>query len=54
MTEKERAEQLDRIEEKLDRILEFNAIITEVAAPFLTGKGGKWLALVARARGSKP
>lgn len=40
------------IERKLDEVLEFTAATTEVVAPFLSGKGSKWLALVAKSRRS--
>lgn len=46
-------EQIDRIEHKLDQVIEFNALVAEAAAPFLTGKGGKWLALIAKTKGPR-
>lgn len=51
MTEKEVQELLARIEDKLDEVLAFNTLVAEAAAPFLSGKGHKWLALVAKAKG---
>lgn len=45
--------QLDRIEAKLDEVLAFHAVVAEAAAPFLSGKGHKWLALVAKAKGGR-
>lgn len=47
----QRQAELDR---KLDEVLAFTAAATEAVAPFLTGKGGKWLALVAKARRPAP
>lgn len=45
--------QLDRIETKLDEVLAFRDLILEVAAPLLSGKGGKWLALFAKTKGAR-
>lgn len=39
------------IEEKQDRILAFLAMLEKAAAPFLTGKNAKYLALFAKASG---
>lgn len=43
--------QLDRIEAKLDQVIEFNDTIMAAVAPYLTGKGKVWLAMLAKARG---
>lgn len=40
------------IEHKLDEVLAFTAATTEAVAPFLSGKGAKWLALVAKSKRS--
>ncbi len=53
MTEKEAREQLDRIEAKLDEVIKFNELVAEMAAPFLSGRGGKWVALLAKAKGGR-
>lgn len=44
-------EQVARMENKLDEVLAFTAATTEAVAPFLSGKGAKWLALVAKTKG---
>jgi hypothetical protein len=44
-------EQLDRIEAKLDEMLAFRDFIMATTAPFLSGKGAKYLALFAKAKG---
>lgn len=59
MTEGEKSElaalraQLAAVDAKLDEVLAFTAATSEAVAPFLTGKGAKWLALVAKSRGAR-
>lgn len=48
--EREQQAQLDRIELKLDQVLDFHAALATAIEPFLSGKNVKWLALVAKAK----
>jgi hypothetical protein len=50
---REMEESLKRIEAKLDEVLLFTTATTEAIAPFLSGKGHRWLALVAKTKGGK-
>lgn len=43
--------QLDRVEIKLDEMLEFRDLILETAAPLLGGRSKKWLLLLAKSKG---
>lgn len=45
------SEQIADLHAKVDQLIAFNAVVAEAAAPFLSGKGHKWLALVAKAKG---
>ena len=45
--------QNEEILERLSRIEAFTDATAEAVAPFLTGKGTKWLALVAKAKGGR-
>lgn len=41
------------VEEKLDRLLGFAAVVEATAAPFLKGKSAKYLALFAKSSGGE-
>jgi hypothetical protein len=45
-----RQEQLDRLELKLDELLAFRDLVTVTVAPWMSGKGSGWLALLAKTR----
>lgn len=46
-------DQMDRIEVMLIQVRDFTDATAEAVAPFLSGKGHKWLALVAKAKGGR-
>lgn len=49
-----REAQLDRIEFKLDELLQFRDLLLEAAGPFLTGGKSKvWLALLAKTKNGR-